>query len=232
LQFVWGIHWGHSNVFDSPEFNYFFSRPFKRFDALKRTLNDRAGACGQAEKPALPRVTILFTRNRCATLAPINPSTKLTIAMKTLQFSTTIQAPAITVYRAMLGLDDISTYQQWTSVYNPTSTYRGSWDKGSKIQFIGTSEDGTTGGMVSQIVDNIPGQFVSIRHIGIVSGDQEITSGPEVEAWAGGLENYTFEEYAGITTVTIALDTAPEFESYFSEASPKSLELLKELVER
>jgi hypothetical protein len=86
--------------------------------------------------------------------------------------------------------------------------------------------------MVSQIVDNIPGQFVSIRHIGIVSGDQEITSGPEVEAWAGGLENYTFEENAGTTTVTIALDTAPEFESYFSETSPKSLALLKELVER
>jgi hypothetical protein len=41
------------------------------------------------------------------------------MAMKTLQFSTTIQASAITVYRAMLGLDDISTYQQWTSALQP-----------------------------------------------------------------------------------------------------------------
>jgi len=151
--------------------------------------------------------------------------------MKRLQFSTTIQAPAITVYRAMLGLDDISTYEHWTAVFNPTSTYKGSWDKGSKIHFVGTGEDGTTGGMVSQIEENIPGKFVSIRHIGLLNDDIEILSGPEVEPWAGGLENYNFEENAGATTVTIALDTTPEHESYFSESSPKSLELLKELVE-
>lgn len=152
--------------------------------------------------------------------------------MKRLQFSTAINAPAISVYRAMLGLDDISTYQQWTAVFNPTSTYKGSWDKGSKICFVGTGEDGSIGGMVSEIVENIPGRFVSIRHNGVINNGKEITSGPEVEQWAGGLEDYTFAEKAGVTTVTIALDTSPEFESYFSEASPKSLALLKALVEQ
>ena len=35
----------------------------------------------------------------------------------------------------MLGLTDKSTYEAWTKVFNPTSTYDGSWDLGSKIKF-------------------------------------------------------------------------------------------------
>ena len=62
--------------------------------------------------------------------------------MKKVQFSQTIHAPAEKVYTAMLGLENRETYQQWTSVFNPTSTYEGTWDKGSKIFFVGTDENG------------------------------------------------------------------------------------------
>jgi hypothetical protein len=44
-----------------------------------------------------------------------------------------------------------SDYAQWTSLFNPTSTYEGSWDKGNKILFIGVDEKGEKGGMVSRI---------------------------------------------------------------------------------
>jgi hypothetical protein len=46
------------------------------------------------------------------------------------------------------------------------------------------------------------------------------------------LENYTFEESNGVTTVTIDLDTADEFEDYMNEAYPKALQKLKELCEQ
>ena len=130
--------------------------------------------------------------------------------MQKLQFKKDIKASAEKVYNIMLGIDKIETYNQWTSEFNPTSTYEGSWEKGSKIYFIGTEDDGKKGGMVSEIADNIPSRFVSIRHYGFLDGENEITEGDEVEKWAGGLENYSFRENNGVTTVTVDIDVTEE----------------------
>ena len=152
--------------------------------------------------------------------------------MKKLQFKVSINAPLTKVYDLMLGINNKSTYDQWTSVFNPTSTYEGSWDKGSKILFIGVDEKGEKGGMVSRIVENIPNKFVSIQHYGLIKADEEITEGPEVEKWANGFENYTFEENNGTTTVTVDLDTTEEFTGFMNETFPKALEKLKEICEK
>jgi hypothetical protein len=79
--------------------------------------------------------------------------------MQKLQFKKEINVSAQKVYEAMLGLNDKSTYQYWTSAFNPTSTYEGSWEKGSKIHFVGTDENGKKGGMVSEIAENKPAEF-------------------------------------------------------------------------
>lgn len=152
--------------------------------------------------------------------------------MQKLQFKTNINAPASKVYDLMLGLSSKSTYEQWTALFNPTSTYEGSWDKGSKMLFLGTDEEGQNGGMVSEIADNIPNRFISIRHYGILQANVEITEGPEVEKWANGLENYSFEENNGVTTVTVDLDTTEEFLDYMNENYPKALDRLKEICEK
>ncbi len=101
--------------------------------------------------------------------------------MKKLQFKININAPATRIYDIMLGISDKSTYEQWTALFNPTSSYEGSWEKGSKIRFLGVDDKGEKGGMVSRIAVNVPNQFVSIQHYGILKGDKEITEGPEVE---------------------------------------------------
>lgn len=145
-----------------------------------------------------------------------------------LTFEVAIQAKPAHVYRVML---DKKLYSDWTSVFNPTSRFEGSWDKGSKILFLGTGEDGSQGGMVSRIVENIPRKFVSIRHEGIIQDGAEITSGAEVEEWAGGFENYTFAEDNGQTLLTVELDSVPGFVDYFNETYPKALNRLKELCE-
>jgi hypothetical protein len=152
--------------------------------------------------------------------------------MKKLQFKASINAPVTKVYDFMLGIKSKSTYEQWTALFNPTSTYEGTWDKGSKILFIGTDEKGEKGGMVSEIFDNIPNRFISIRHYGLVQANVEITEGPEVEKWANGFENYIFEENNGTTTVTVDLDTTEDFVDYMSQTYPKALDKLKELCEK
>lgn len=148
-----------------------------------------------------------------------------------LQYKVSINATATKVYDHMLGLNDISTYEQWTAMFNPTSTYEGNWNKGSKILFVGTDEKGEKGGMVSEIAENVVNQFVSIRHYGLLQTNVEITEGPEVEKWANGFENYTFSENNGITRVVVDLDTTEDFLEYMNEAFPKALEKLKEICE-
>jgi 4-hydroxy-3-methylbut-2-enyl diphosphate reductase IspH len=151
--------------------------------------------------------------------------------MEKLKYKIAINAPANKVFDLMLGLSNKATYEQWTALFNPTSTYEGSWDKGFKMLFVGTNEKGEKEGMVSEIADNIPNQFISIRHYGLVQGNIEITEGPDVEKWANGYENYTFEEANNITNVTVALDTTEEFADYMNEAYPKALSKLKEICE-
>lgn len=151
--------------------------------------------------------------------------------MKKLQFKISIHAHVHKVYDLMLGMSNKSTYEQWTAMFNPTSTYEGSWEKGDKILFVGTDEKGEKGGMVSEIAENIPNQFVSIRHKGILTGGKEITEGPEVEQWSGALENYLFDENKGVTVVTVELDTTEDFVDYMNEHYPKALNKLKEICE-
>jgi hypothetical protein len=152
--------------------------------------------------------------------------------MQKLQFNVSITAPVAKIYDIMLGISNKSTYEQWTALFNPTSTYEGSWEKGSKMLFVGVDEKGEKGGMVSKIVDNIPDKFVSIQHYGLVMGDKEITEGPEVEKWVNGFEDYHFDETNGTTTVTVELDTIEDFLSYMNEAYPKALNKLKEICEK
>ncbi len=152
--------------------------------------------------------------------------------MKKLQFTIKINARSNKVFDFMLGISNKSTYEQWTALFNPTSTYEGCWNKGSKMLLVGTDEKGEKGGMVSEIVENIPNQFVSIRHYGLVKNNVEITEGPEVEKWANGFENYTFIENNGITEVIVDLDITEDFLDYMNEIYPKALDKLKEICER
>lgn len=149
-------------------------------------------------------------------------------ASRRLHFEISIQAPAALVYQTMLA---DATYRQWTEPFCPHSFFEGSWEKGSKILFVGLDKDGKRGGMVSRIKENIPNEFLSIEHLGVLDGENEITSGPAVESWAGALENYTFTENEGTTLVAVDLDSNEEFEAFFSETWPKALARLKELCE-
>lgn len=151
--------------------------------------------------------------------------------MKKLEFKIIIKAPVQKMFDRMLGLTDKVTYEQWTKDFNPTATYEGKWEKGSKILFIGTDTNGERGGLVSKVVDIIPNRFVSVQHYGIVKGNQEITEGPEVEKWGNGFENYTFEEINGHTIVVVNLDTHEDFVDYMQKKFPVALEELKKMCE-
>ncbi len=152
--------------------------------------------------------------------------------MNKLQYTIKINAPANRIYDLMLGISNKSTYEQWTAMFNPTSTYEGNWNKGSKMLFVGFDQKGNKGGMVSEIADNITNKYISIRHYGLVQSNMEITTGPEVEKWANGFENYTFQENNGVTEIVVELvGLTEDLTEYMNASWPKALNKLKELSE-
>lgn len=148
--------------------------------------------------------------------------------LETLKYTITINATAEKTYNTMLNK---GTYEAWTAVFHPGSHFIGTWEKGTKMLFVGPGENGELGGMVSRIKENIPNKFVSIEHLGVVENGKERTTGIDVEAWHGCHENYTFQESEGKTAVTATLDMIADYKDYFNEAWPKALSKLKELCE-
>ena len=46
--------------------------------------------------------------------------------------------------------------------------------------------------MVSEIAENKPNEFISIRHLGYIANGIEDTQSEAIRAWAPAYENYTF----------------------------------------
>lgn len=150
--------------------------------------------------------------------------------MEKLHFSITINAPREKVWHAML---DDEPYREWTTVFNQGSYYEGSWEKGSKILFLGPDpRTGKIGGMVSRIADNRPYEFVSIEHLCLVENGVEDTESEEAKKWAPAYENYTFKEVDGGTEVLVDVDSEESMAEEFSKLWPAALEKLKTIAER
>ena len=150
--------------------------------------------------------------------------------MKKLNFSIVINSSVENVWNKMF---DDETYKIWTEVFSPGSHYKGDWNEGSKILFLGPDSEGNMGGMVSRIKENRKHKFISIEHLGIVHNGKEITTGEEIKAWAGALENYTFvEKDSNTTEVFVEMDSNEEYAEMFDGMWPKALNKLKELSEK
>jgi uncharacterized protein YndB with AHSA1/START domain len=147
--------------------------------------------------------------------------------MKKLHASIVISAPREKVWDTMLG---DATYRQWTKPFHEGSYYKGSWEEGAKILFIGPNEEGEMG-MVSRIKENRPYEFVSIEHQGFYKDGVEDTTSEEATKWTPAFENYTFRDVAGGTEVSVDVDVPEEYEAMFTEMWPKALQELKQLAE-
>ena len=140
------------------------------------------------------------------------------------KFKIDIHAPKEKVWKVLWNDD---TYPKWTSVFAEGSSVTTDWKKGSKALF----HDGKGDGMVATIADNIPNEYMSIRHLGMVKGGVEDTTSEEVQKWAGAMENYTLKSNNGNTELLVDMDIADQYKDYFEKTWPKALEKVKELAE-
>lgn len=145
-------------------------------------------------------------------------------ALKRLQWSVDIAAPASRIYQVLVGPE---TYGQWTSAFGDGLYFEGSWEEGQRIRFLTPSGHG----VLSEIAENRPGELLSIRHLSYIDDDGiEDTSSEAILAWAPAYENYTFIAMPQGTRLTVEQDMTEDFASMV-DTWPKALERLKTLCE-
>ena len=145
--------------------------------------------------------------------------------MEKTSFTISIDAPKEKVWSILW---DDATYREWTSVFAEGSKAETDWKKGSKVLFL----DGKGEGMVSTIAENIPNEFMSIKHLGVVHNGIEDTKSDKIKEWAGAMENYTLKSIDGKTNLIVEMDINDEYKDYFMKTWPMALEKLKEIAEK
>ena len=139
-------------------------------------------------------------------------------------FSILINASKEKIWDILLGAD---TYTQWTTPFAPGSTVVTDWKKGSKALFT----DGNGMGMVSEIAEHIPNEFLSIKHKGMIKDGVEDVESEQATQWAG-FENYTLKSNGDQTEWLIEVDAPEEHLDYFTKIWPKAMAIVKELAEK
>jgi len=147
----------------------------------------------------------------------------------TLHFEIEINSPVEKVFKTMIS---DQPYREWTAVFSPDSYFKGTWEKGSKILFLGPSKEGPDAGMISRISDRVDNKYISIEHLGMIINGEEITSGPQVDPFVGATENYSFYDLGEKTLLKVDMEGSSEFKDYFEDTWPKALVILKEICER
>lgn len=146
--------------------------------------------------------------------------------MKRLEFSTQINAPKKKVWDTML---QPATYKEWVNASWPGSYYEGTWAKGENLKFLAPKHGGT----LATVAEHTPYETILARHIASINRDgSEDRTSAVAKGWIGTTERYTFTESNGKTTVTIVIETTPEWENMFNEGWPNALKRLKEICER
>ncbi|CAL65118.1 SRPBCC family protein [Christiangramia forsetii] len=143
--------------------------------------------------------------------------------MKKVHYEIEINCSKEEVFSIML---DKEHYREWTAEFNPTSHYEGSWEEGSKILFLGETEDGNKGGMYSLIEKLEPNKFISIKHLGMLEKGKETSFDNDL------YENYYLENTSGSALLKVEIDTEDDWIEYFDNTWPKALQKLKEVCEK
>ena len=144
--------------------------------------------------------------------------------MEKQEFKISIDAPREKIWNILWGK---TTYPEWTAPFAEGSRVETDWQKGSRAVFY----DGENNGMISTIAENIPNEYMSIKHLGTIIKGVEDMDSEATKQWAGALENYTLKTVNGKTELVVDMDITEKYKDYFLRTWPQALDKVKELAE-
>lgn len=144
--------------------------------------------------------------------------------MKTLKFSTPINAPKETVWNVLFTNEN---YPKWASVFCEGSKAKTNWKEGSEVEFTTPDHDG----MFSKIVEMEPNRKMVFKHLGTIKNGKRISNEGSASDWANAKESYELVETNGTTELKVKMDATDEFQDYFKKTFPKALKRIKQFSE-
>jgi len=142
--------------------------------------------------------------------------------MNTLNYSVLIKNTPAVVWQ---NLWNDEAYRKWTVPFMEGSYAESSWQEGARIAFLSPGNNG----MFGIIQTKIENTEMTFKHLGEIKNGIE-----EMKNWENATESYQLSEVEEGTHLHVVLtidDANKGFESYFDEAFPKALAILKQLCE-
>ena len=144
--------------------------------------------------------------------------------LKKINFSKEIKASKAKVWNALW---DDENYKKWTAAFAEGSCAVSDWEEGSKILFLDAKGDG----MYCTIAKKVADEFMSFKYNGEVKNKIELPVDEKNSDWVGGFENYTLNEFNGITTLQVEMTVTEGMLDYFTKTFPAALENVKKIAE-
>ncbi len=119
-----------------------------------------------------------------------------------------------------------STFRMWAGLIDPGTYMVGELAEGKTVQFIST-ENGY--GVTSLVAELRPEEYVLIKHSADTQNEGQQS---RKDQWSGGTEQYLLTQYDDTTTLNAKFDVPSELETYFAEAYPKALNVIKQQSEQ
>ncbi len=138
------------------------------------------------------------------------------------KYSIAIQASKRDVWKTMWN---DSTFRMWAGVTDPGTYMVGELVEGKTVQFI-SSENGY--GVTSIVAELRPEEYVLLKHSADTQNEGQQS---RKDQWTGGSEQYLLTQHDDITTLSTEFDVPLELETYFAEAYPKALNVIKQQSE-
>lgn len=149
--------------------------------------------------------------------------------MKRLQMERKFNATQQKLWELIVDPDH---YRTWTKVFSEGSDFIGDWSRGSKMRFVAEGELITENGMLSEIVESIWPEFLSIRHIGLILDGIEDYDSPFAKKWTPALENYRLtSKDDGKCVFELELEIPDEEFDGFKESWERAFNLMASLLE-
>ena len=142
--------------------------------------------------------------------------------MQTHKVSIRINTPKEEVWWIMF---DDEGYRQWTSVIDPGSYFRGSWEEGAAIHFL--NDEGK--GVMPTVVTHRLFMFDTVMHQRPIQHDKDQREGADADLYPAFTE-VAFSEFQVVTRVDTAMDSPDVNVNEVDQLFPRAPHRLKKLV--
>ncbi len=115
----------------------------------------------------------------------------------------------------------------WFTEFSEGTTAKTDWQVGSKVIFI----DNSGFGIIGKIIENKPGEALSIQYIGVVNNGAEDYESEEAKNIMNSLETYKLSENNGVTHLDVSSDMGEEYFEMMEAGWDRAMEKIKDLAE-